>query len=31
MGHRISEETETSKIINKGKRSAEDLEIYRKF
>ncbi|MDO5329381.1 MAG: hypothetical protein Q4E88_04740 [Coriobacteriia bacterium] len=31
MGHRISQDTETSKIINSGIRTKEDLIIYRKF
>lgn len=31
MGHRISHETETTKIINSGKRSEEDFDIYKKF
>lgn len=31
MGHRISEETTTTKIINEGIRTKEDLEIFKKF
>lgn len=31
MGHRISEESETTKIINSGERTNEDYEIYKKF
>lgn len=31
MGHRISESTETTKIINSGERTNEDLEILNKF
>lgn len=31
MGHRISESSETTKIINSGERTKEDLEIFKKF
>lgn len=31
MGHRISEESETTKIINSGERTNEDYKIFRKF
>ena len=31
MGHRISEETTTTDIINNGIRTKEDYEIYCKF
>lgn len=31
MGHRIDETTTTTKIINEGLRTKEDLEIYKKF
>lgn len=31
MGHRISEESETTKIINSGQRTNEDYDIYKKF
>ena len=31
MGHRISEESTTTKIINEGIRTKEDFEMFKKF